>query len=270
MDKQLTSLNFVQKIKQMTVRERGKLQAAELVELILNLPDQNDDRLSVMAASIEMIQESLKLVTQTTASNSAEIQRLSTENVELRKENEALRNVNLDATNTNLVTEFNELREQVQQIEQYLRINNLEIVGLPDCNENESDETLIINALNSLEGLENPIRHEDVDISHPLKSKRKDNKPVHVVRFISRKTKFSVLAAKKLEANRLFKFRNKDVFINEHLSPTNRELFADAAVKKSNLNYKFLWTKNGTVHLRKNENCPVAIIKRKEDLEKLA
>ena len=171
--------------------------------------------------------------------------------------------------NRNISDELIELKEQVQQIEQYTRINNLETVGLPDCNENESDETLIINALNSLEGLQKPIRHEDTDIAHPLKLKPKDNKPVHVFRSISRKTKFEVLAAKKIEANRLFKLCDKDVFINQHLSQNNRELFADAAQKKTNMNYKFLWTKNGTVHLRKTENSHVAIIKRKEDLEKL-
>lgn len=222
-----------------------------------------------MAASIETMQESLKFVTQATAANSSEIQRLSAENVKLKDENEALRKAKTENANPNLGAEFKDLQEQVQQIEQYLRSNNLEIVGLPDCEENESDETLIVNALNSLVGLEKPITPEDIDISHPLKSKRKDNKPVHVVRFVSRKTKFAILATKKMDANRLFKFREKDVFINEHLSPHNRGLFADAAEVKTNLNYKFLWTKNGTVHLRKNENGPVVIVKRKEDLEKL-
>ena len=106
------------------------------------------------------------------------------------------------------------------------------LLGLPAPNEGESEETLIINAFNGVVGLDDPVTPEDIDISHPLPSKQKDNKPVHVVRFVSRKTKSAILAAKKRDENKQFKFRNKDVFINEHLSKTNRELFALSQEKK--------------------------------------
>ena len=49
---------------------------------------------------------------------------------------------------------------EINDIQQYVWVNNLEIVGLPQLNENEEDETLILNALNNLEGIEHPIRHE--------------------------------------------------------------------------------------------------------------
>ena len=102
----------------------------------------------------------------------------------------------------NSVQEFNEseqkindLQNQIHEIEQYLRINNIEIVGLQASNvENgETEETIIVNFIKSLVGLPKPICPEDIDISHPLKSQRRENKPVHVVRFISRKTIYDVL-----------------------------------------------------------------------------
>ena len=149
-------------------------------------------------------------------------------------------------------------------------MNNLEFVGLPAPNHGESEETLIINACNDLVGMENnPVRPEDIDISHPLNSQRRDGKPVHIVRFISRKVKYAILTAKKQDANRQFKFRDSDVYINEHLSKPNRALFATATGKKRELGYKFLWTKNGVVHMRKDEAANVITINNENDFQKL-
>ena len=145
------------------------------------------------------------------------------------------------------------------------------MVGLPPPNadDGETEEDVIINACNALVGISDPVRPEDIDISHPLKSDRRDGKPVHIVRFISRKVKYSILAAKKDDRNRQFKFRGKDVYMNEHLSRPNRALFATANGKKRELNYKFLWTKNGIVHMRKDDTSNIITIKNDEDFQKL-
>ena len=90
---------------------------------------------------------------------------------------------------------------------------------------------------------------------------------MHVVRFVSRKSKFSILTAKK--SDRQLKFRNEDVYINEHLSKVNRELFAIATERKRTLNYKYLWTKGGIVHMRKEENSPSLTINNEHDLHQL-
>ena len=58
------------------------------------------------------------------------------------------------------------------------------------------------------------ISPEGIDICHALPSQRKDNKRVHVCRFVSRKVKMSILSAKK--NNRDFKFRGNTVFFNAH------------------------------------------------------
>ena len=142
------------------------------------------------------------------------------------------------------------------------------LVCLPP-NTGETEETLIVNAINSLDGLPEPIRPEDIDISHSLPSRRRDKKPVHVVRFVHRKVKFAVLAAKRADENRQFKFRNNDLYINEHLNKPNRGLFATANEKKRALGYKSLWTKNGVVNMRKDEHSEVITIKKAKDFENL-
>ena len=87
-----------------------------------------------------------------------------------------------------------------------------------------------LSALNTLKGLNKQITGADIDISHPIPTKRCDNKRVAVVKFVSRKSKFDILSAKK--ANRNLKFRGNYIFINEHLSPVNHTLFASATEKK--------------------------------------
>ena len=295
----LTVFNFVAKIKAMDTRERNKLTAKKLIELICQVPESTEDSspLDAQFAEMKLCVENL---TKSTANNNNEIKLIRAENEAYVKQNAALRiEVDLlkvhaqeclnrernrdrnqptpppapcpDTTNAidELRKEISALQEELNSIQQYLRINNLEIVGLPQPNENEDDETLIINALNNLDGIDALIRHEDIDISHPLNSNRKDGKSVHVVRFISRKTKGMVLTAKKLDANKQFQFRNCDVFVNEHLSKQNRALFAAAQERKRALGYKYCWTRGGSVNMRKTDNSPIVTITNNDMLTSL-
>ena len=276
MDEELTPTNFIERIKNMDNRARGKLQLKTLIDLIL----QTNIRVAEEpSAQLDSIRASLDFVTKMAVTNQGEIallkaenRRLNTSNDEYREEIASLKQ-QIDETNQNddnsaeeVAKDLKEIRLQINEIEQYLRVNNLEVVGLPHPNEGEAEETLIINAFNNLEGIDIVVRPEDIDISHPLNTRRQDGKPVHVVRFISRKTKEAILSAKKREANRQYKFRGSDVFINEHLSKQNRSLFASAQEKKRALNYKFCWTRGGTIKMRKTEMSDVINITSEEQL----
>ena len=69
----------------------------------------------------------------------------------------------------NFKTELNSCNEHVNNIEQYLRINNIEIVGLT-TEENDNEEDVILEVLNNLEDIN--ITSGDIDISHAICSKR--------------------------------------------------------------------------------------------------
>jgi hypothetical protein len=231
---------------------------------------------------LDQLQQSMKTVCDIANQNRGEIANLRAENNELKATTaEQAREIGLmkdeirqlndkdDDGGNDIQTKIEGLQTQIDEIEQYLRSNNVEIVGLPAPNRGETEETMIVNACNSLDGLTTVIRPEDIDISHPLNSRRRDGKPVHVVRFVHRKTKFAILAAKRAEANRQFKFRDQDIYINEHLNKPNRALFATAQEKKRTLQYRFVWTKNGVVHMRKDENTEPITIAKASDFEKV-
>ena len=59
------------------------------------------------------------------------------------------------------------------------------------------------------------------------------------------------------------------VFINESLTSRNKNLLRLTKLKKRELNFKFVWTRNGTVFVRKDENSPIKRIAFLEDLEKI-
>ena len=266
MSDDLTVDNYVQKIKQMTPADRRNVTLKKLIELILATPNV-DERQKNVENQIAQLQTSVNLISRISAENKEEIAALKAENAELSNEIVTLKE-NRDA-DENVKEEIKDLKDHINEIEQYLRINNLEFVGLPAPNKGEEDEMVIVNACNSLVGIDTIVRPQDIDISHPLKSQRRDNKPVSVARFISRKVKYAILTAKRSEENRQFKFRGQDVYINEHLSKINRGLFATAAEKKRTHGYKYLWTKNGVVNMRKQDNSEIVVISKESDFEKL-
>ena len=121
----------------------------------------------------------------------------------------------------------------------------------------------IINTLPGIRG--DPVTEEDIDICHPLKSHRKDRKNVGVIRFVHRKTKIRVLEAKR-NAGKDFKYSGQQIYINDHLSPYNRGLFAKATEIKNNQGFKYLWVKHGFIFMRKTDRSDLIRITSLDDL----
>ena len=276
--------------------DRKKITQKRLIELIC----QTDFVPATADPVIDELRASIKVINEMASMNKTVIDSLNAKNEEYLKQNTRLttevnllkvhaqecrrhreeivptpiqpqQQQNLDPNNNAdaIRKEIDEIKSDINNIQQYLRINNLEVVGLPEPNDGESEEKLLLNAFNNLQGLENPIRAEDIDISHPLNTKRRDGKAVHVVRFISRKTKLQILDAKKRAENKEYRFRNRDVYVNEHLSPNNRSLFAKAQEKKRELNYKYCWTRGGSINMRKTDDSQVITISKDTDLVNL-
>ena len=235
----LTVDNFIMKMKDMQPCEH--LCVEDLVKLIIQLPDtppaNNCDE--VMNYINEMM-ITLTQVQKIALQNTQEIMNLKDENSKLNKINAELA---LDCRK--LTNECNTLKTQIEGIDTYLRVNNIEISGLVDpgvdsvTNEPESVEKVILECINGLNPLQ-PLTPADIDICHELPN-RKGGK-THVVRFVNRKTKNIIMEAKTERNNRQYTFRDKTIYINEHLTPNNKHLFALAKQKKIAANYKYLWT----------------------------
>ena len=255
----LTPEFFISLIKKMTDSERKKIREEKLLELILNTPEPSilslsqdyEQKINLLMASMELINS------QTTSSNTAEIQNL-------KNCNELLRSESLKQKYTTTQDKIKDHETHLNDIEQYLRVNNLEIAGVPEATENLSDEEILLEVFNSLPELPESITEKDIDICHIIPSNRKDKKNVAICKFVSRKTKLSLLDAKRKTQN--FKYADNDNYFNEHLSLFNRHLFSLAFRKKQENHLKFLWPKHGKVFLRENENSEVLHIVSEESL----
>lgn len=63
--------------------------------------------------------------------------------------------------------------------------------------------------------------------------------------------------------------RPRVIFFRDHLTNETMKLYELARASKERANYKFLWTKNGQIYMRKAEGNPVVRVNTAVDLEKL-
>ena len=237
----------------MSARDRNKLRHEELINFIIN--NNPEDQLSKLNGLIDTLNETLNILRNEICTNSTKIVELAVENARITSENKAI------------VTKLSEMKTQLDRTEQYLRVNNVEIAGLEESSEGNSDEQIALTFFNDLLGV--PITKDEIDICHAIPSNRRDKKHVVVCKFISRRSKLNVLAGK--EKLRQYNKDNerKTIFLYEHLSPTNRELYAKAGKFKFDNGFKFLWTKNGFPFLRKDENSQVYKVTSLDDLNSI-
>ena len=265
---QLTPTNFVQKIKDMDNRDRSKLKADTLIKLIIQLDETAAN--NQVLKQINELSSIINKVQQNTLENAKELKDLREENLARAEENKVLEE------KLKVIAEENDvLRSQVDGIDTYLRVNNLEINGLDsplpseiNGGNTESTEEMVLKCLNGLFEDDFRLTSDDIDICHELPSKN-NRQPSHVVKFVSRKAKNIVLDNKKQRRNYNFKFRNKNIFINEHLTPKNKNIYSIAKQKKQSGDYKFLWTRNGKIYLRKDDNSQVVHVTDVEMLSQL-
>ena len=255
---ELTPENFVSRIKAMAPRERGKLLKDDLINLILQLSELSAPSLesfNALSIKVEGLVNTCSFFQSQVVDNSASLRNLE-------KINDSL-----SAQNKILCEQMKVGNKEINNVNQYLRVDNNEVVGLPTTGENEHDEDLLLDCVNAMNLDREPLEKKDIDICHQIPTRRKDQKRIVICKFMLRKSKIAVLSAKKNQRN--LQYRGSLIFINEHLSPNNRKLFNMASQLKHELNFKFLWTKNGSVFLRKHDGLEVIEVNDEEVISQL-
>ncbi|KAI4467359.1 l1 transposable element-related [Holotrichia oblita] len=181
----------------------------------------------------------------------------------------------LRTDNDKLKNQVMGLQKQLDDNSQYSRLYNIEIQGVP-----RKEGENIYKILESIgKEIQCPLDDLHIEYAHRVPTRNPLNKDGNIVaRFFSRRIKENVLAsAIKAKRNRRLTATGEgavrgikvaglsdSIFINEHLSQKNKELFKATrdACKKSN--FKFSWSKNGTVFVRKNEKSANRRTRKKE------
>lgn len=163
--------------------------------------------------------------------------------------------------------EIKSLENRVLNLEQYSRRSCVEFREVIQA-ENEDVETIIENAAKILNI---PLTRNDIDAAHRLKT-APGKTPVIIAKFHSRKIrdKFIENKRKTITNNDVIGKGSGKIYIGESLAPYYRELLWKAKMKAKAENYKFVWWKNDTILVRKEEQGPIIRIKTEEDIEKIS
>lgn len=176
--------------------------------------------------------------------------------------------MNIQGSLEKQIVTSNETKNEMEELKQYMRCNNLEIHGLPEI----KDEDLydVIDKLASKLNL--TLNKSNVDIVHRIPTSKPEMPRPVVVKFTNRWKRDEFLKARKthriMDSTELgIEAPNRRIYINEHLTPKNKSLFKKARDMRPGL--KYVWTRNCKIFFRETDNSPIIQIKNGEDITKL-
>ena len=237
-----------------------------------------DEKLAPFKQTIDDLRSSLeannfmKFASKQYDEMSKKVDAFEAENELIRSENKVLKK-SLETMDRVLQS----VKKAYNDLEQYGRRECVEIRGVPmPSHPSEESTNEIAKNLGKLMGVK--ISDNDISVSHrvPLSSKNKKSVPAPIiVKFTRREKKDEFYSArmklKKVTARDLgYRFNtNNYIFINESLTSENRNLFNEALRVKKQSGYKFFWTLNGQIYLRKSADTSSINIRCSDDLARL-
>ena len=158
-------------------------------------------------------------------------------------------------------------KTELDNLEQYGRRKNLEFHGVP-LQQNENTNKIIQNLLKQINL---KITKNEISTSHQLHSNKENIPPPIIVRFSKRDTRNKIYANKrKFNAVKNFGIPGIDnLYINKNLTKKRSKLLAKTRKAKYEAKYKYLWTKNGNIFIRKSDQAQSLHIKSDKTLPKL-
>ena len=167
----------------------------------------------------------------------------------------------------NQIEERNKMEERFYSIlipiEMEKRCKNLELHGLEE-KEGENCTALVKEVLKKI----TPKPLEVLDSFRTgykfSRSGERKQRPI-LIKFASKENSLTAYANR----SNLKKVDNQTLYLNQNLPPYLRILRGKANSLKKEKSYKFLWIKDGTILLRKNEESKVISIKTVMDLNKI-
>lgn len=176
----------------------------------------------------------------------------------------------LKSENQKLHQSLKNTQDHINLLDQYSRRENIEIQGI-NCEPNENLNQVIGELA---QGLKLPWNEDIVVAAHRVGTQRQKNRsdsrpPTILVRFTNRKFCELWLAKRNtglVNKNVIKGGSEAKIYINENLSPANKELFWNARMKGKALSYKYVWAKNGAIFMRKDDGQPAKRITELQDI----
>ena len=248
----------------------AKSNMAELDEIwkVLNNIKENTNKLleenKVIREQYNELQKSLEF-------HINKMEELATENKDLKREVKSLKETSSKANEERdqLYADLGTAINQIDDLEQYTRKNNLEIHGIPE----KTEENLVEKVIKLANALNVTIRSDDIDICHRMFTGRNVSKPRPIiVRFKSYRTKKELYGVRKSLKNQRMSqiFQGAGiVYINENLTRMRRQLFAKVWKRKKSEQWHSAWTMDGKIFMKLSLGDHPVRIYSQEDLDNI-
>ena len=222
-----------------------------------------DEKLSPLS---EQLKEALAMV----KSLNTKYEKLEETLVVLQEENKALKEEHASLKDQVLISanDLKSVQKSLNDLEQYTRRDSVEIRGIPLPEESQEEDTNeIVLQLSQKMGI--PLERKDISVSHRIRSRSSVDSAI-IVKFVRREVRKRLYRARKrLKSITTADFGfsvEKKIFINESLTPKNKELFKDCLRFKKDNSFKFRWTNAGKIFLRRNADFPVILTNSSVDI----
>ena len=120
-----------------------------------------------------------------------------------------------------------------------------------------------------------PLQDNDISTAHPIPTYKVGAPPKLIVKFTRRSVRNKFYSSRrKLQRKKTKDLPNlnllseADVFVSESLTPSKKKLFGDVDIVKKHLKWKYIWTYNGRIFIREDENKPSFSFDSAQDLDK--
>ena len=157
--------------------------------------------------------------------------------------------------------------EKLDRLEQYGHRQNLEIVGIP-VQDGENTNAIVIEVAKLLDVNLTP---EQISTSHRLPAKNRENlSPPIIACFTNRDIRNKIYANRK--ATRTASLVNfsvpgtEKIYVNENLTRPRKNLFWQIKQKAKNVGFRFYWITNGNIFVKQFDQAEVIAIKNENDL----
>lgn len=201
----------------------------------------------------------------------ASLAQITKANEELVAENRLLKETNarVEMQCSDLSQQVKEHEVRLVQLEQHSRVANLEIKGVPF--RKEEDLTEVIAKIG--EAIQEPVTPADIEVVHRVPTAKSPTVRNIVVQFASRKKRDLFLEKARpvrLTSSDLGFDSQAPVFINEHLCAPLKRLLGRAIARKREVNWKYVWVRNGRIFARHSDGAPCIKIVRSEDITRMS
>lgn len=154
----------------------------------------------------------------------------------------------------------------MNKLEQYSRLNCIEIQGIPES-KNEDVLTVVARLHRALDV---DFQKNSIDACHRLRAKpgAGQHKAI-IVKYVSRLLKEEVIKARKVRRTLCLRDLELDgqigdmetpIYINESLTGKNKLLLFKCREQAKKEKIKFVWVKNGKIYMRKSGNSNIVFI----------